>query len=289
MDEIINVREAAIKLFLGARAGETLNTAPFDAAAQPGPELAAALKRAVNMFQVEAVDASGKHVDYTRLRNSDAYRRYSNELTPQLRTLDMATLSTREQRLAFWINLYNALVIDAVIAYGVQKSVTERMAGLAFFRAAAYNVGGARFSCDDIEHGVLRANRGSPFIPGVQFRTNDRRRNAVVAELDVRIHFALNCASRSCPPIGVYAADQIDAQLDLATANFIAIDTEIDRVRNELMISQIFNWYKEDFGGPEGVLGFVLKYLPDDERRAWIDSQQTVRLAYKPYDWGLNI
>ncbi|MCG8353619.1 MAG: DUF547 domain-containing protein [Chloroflexales bacterium] len=289
MDELINVREAALKLFLGARAGEVLNTEPFDGKTKPGPAIAAELKRAVNAFQAAAVDAQGKHVDYACLRQSEAYQLYRATLTPQLRYIDLHTLATREEQLAFWINLYNALVIDAVIAYSVQKSVIERMAGLAFFKCAAYNIGGLRFSCEDIEHGILRVNRGSPFVPGAQFKEADSRRRWMLATPDARIHFALNCASRSCPPIGVYTAEAIDEQLDLATRNFVAVDVEVNPARGELRLSQVFNWYAKDFNGPAGVVDFLLRYLPADERRAWLAAQSDIRLVHKPYDWGLNI
>ncbi len=289
MDDLINVRETALQLLLGAQSDEVLNARPAPDSSRSATELASALKQAVNGFLATAVDSDGKRVDYSRLGQSAAYHAYRTELTPQLRTLDLRSLTERGERLAFWINLYNALVIDAVIAYGVQDSVTERMAGLAFFRCAAYDIGGQRFSCDDIEHGILRANRGNPFIPGPQFKATDPRQQWVLPSSDIRIHFALNCASRSCPPISVYTAAQIDAQLDLATYNFVAADTVIDRKRGEVHVSRIFDWYVSDFNGLNGTIDFLLRYLPNDERRAWLDQQTDIRLVYKAYDWGLNI
>src|SRR5262249_33790817 len=146
--------------------------------------------------------------------------------------LDLATLSSRDARLAFWINVYNALVIDAVIAFHVRRSVTEgRLGLLAFFRRAAYVVGGYRLNCDDIEHGILRGNRGRPFVPGPQFGPADPRRALVVRPPDARVHFALNCASRSCPAIRAYDAEQIDRQLDLAARSFVAVDAKVEPSR----------------------------------------------------------
>jgi hypothetical protein len=87
---------------------------------------------------------------------------------------------------------------------------------------------------------------------------------------DVRVHFALNCASRSCTPIGVYSADQIDAQLELATRSFIVSDTSLDRRQHTLTVSRIFRWFAGDFGGRAGVRAFLLRYLPEDERREWL-------------------
>jgi hypothetical protein len=79
-----------------------------------------------------------------------------------------------------------------------------------FWKIHCYNIGGAVYSLDDIEHGVLRANRGHPAAGGrPQFGPEDpRRRGLVVQELDPRIHFALNCGARSCPPIRVYTEEK---------------------------------------------------------------------------------
>lgn len=290
MDLLVARREALLNRVMGVRAGEALNPAASGSVEVSGAEIAAELKRAVNAFKATAIDEAGRHVDYSRLRQSDAYTAYRSTCTPQLRHLDLTTLSTRQERLAFWINLYNALVIDAVIAFGVQRSVTEGRIGLlAFFRRAAYNVGGQRFSCDDIEHGILRSNHGQPFIPGPQFSPSDPRRAWVVSPPDARIHFALNCASRSCPPIGAYDAEHIDAQLDLAARNFVAADVAVDPSRGEVRLSSIFRWYAADFGGRSGVMAFLLRHLPEDERRQWLAAQQAnVRLVYRPYDWMLN-
>lgn len=289
MNQLINVREAALDLVLGGRSGEVLNTAEYRGPQTEAEAIAAELKRAVNGFKAAAMDEMGAHVDYARLRQSETYARYRADLTPQLRALDLTTLTTRQAQLAFWINLYNALVIDAVIAFGVRSSVLAGITGLAFFRRAAYDVGGQRYSCDDIEHGILRDNRGSPFVPGAQFAVSDGRRRWVVSPPDARIHFALNCASRSCPPVGVYDAERVEQQLELATRSFVAASTVIDPARGAVSLSRIFQWYRVDFGGDQGVLDFVLRYLPDDDRRAWIVAQRDVDLVYRGYDWGLNI
>lgn len=290
-DTLIAGREAVLNLVLGVDSDRVLNDGSMSGGTpKSGTEIAAEIKRAVNSFKAAASDAGGSRVDYARLRETEAYAAYREECTPQLCELDLSTLTTREEQLAFWINLYNALVIDTVVAFDVQRSVTEGRAGLlAFFRRAAYDVGGQRFCCDDIEHGILRGNRGQPFIPGPQFGPSDPRCAWVVTPPDVRIHFALNCASRSCPPIGVYDADQIDVQLDLASRNFVDAEVTVDEAQGEVRLSQIFRWYAGDFGGRAGVMEFLLRHLPDDEQREWLSVHQAdVRLSYQPYDWALN-
>ena len=161
---------------------------------------------------------------------------------------------------------------------------------LAFFRRAAYNVGGYRVSADDIEHGILRSNKGHPYFPGRHFAQDDARQKWVISPLDVRIHFALNCASRSCPPIQTYSADQLENQLGLAARNFINNHVEIDPDRQTMTTSAIFRWYQGDFGGRKGMLRFISDHLLADERLEWLkENQRNARLRYEPYDWGLNV
>jgi hypothetical protein len=175
-----------------------------------------------------------------------------------------------------------------VAAYGVRGSVASAAPAMGFFRRVAYAVGGQRMSAEDIEHGALRANAGNPLIPGPQFAQDDPRAAWAVSEIDPRVHFALNCASRSCPPIAAYATDRIEAQLDMAARAFVDADVEVDPARSALRVSRIFSWYAGDFGGPEGVVRFIAARLPDDERRRWLAAQPEVDMEFKPYDWGLN-
>jgi len=291
IDNLIAGREILLNGLLGVRAADVLNHAPPPDGATSGESLSAELKRAVNAFKAEAMDETGRHVDYSLLCDSDAYAMYRAVCTPQLCALDLKALATREAQLAFWINLYNALVIDAVITFDVQQSVTEERFGLfRFFRRAAYEVSGHRCSCEDIEQGILRGNRGNPYVPGPHFASSDPRTAWVMGQPDPRIHFALNCASRSCPPVGVYDAERIDEQLDLAARNFVDADVEVDEDAGVVRLSSIFRWYAADFGGKTGLPAFLTRFLPeDDERRHWIAAQgDRITFAHKAYDWTLN-
>jgi hypothetical protein len=290
VDTLVHTRETLLSRSLGFVHDAVLNGAEATGLPLPGPELAAALKRSANALKAAAIDAEGRQVNYARLRASDAYIVLRRDLTPRLHSLDLSTLATREQRLAFWINLYNVLVLDAAITFGISRSVTEgRLGVLAFFRRAAYSVGIQRFSANDIEHGILRANQAHWAIPGPQFGPRDPRLAWRVTPQDPRIHFALNCASRSCPPIGVYDAERIDAQLDLAAASFVANDVEIDSRAGIVRLSSLFKWYAGDFGGRAGVIAFLKERLPEGEQRDWLRRQGPyVKLIYRRYDWGLN-
>jgi len=289
-DWLIGLREKLLDKLGATQAGDVLNVSLAGPVPEPGVDPAADLKRALDSIKIAAVDDSGTHVDYASLRESAAYQEFRSVCSPRLRNFDPAELASREERLAFWINLYNVLVMDAVIALGIQRSVVEGKLGLlSFFRRAAYNVGGHRISLDEIEHGILRENRGNPIIPGRQFASQDPRLGWVIWPSEPRTHFALNCASKSCPPIQVYSAENIESQLKMAARSFVDANVKLDSSKDLFVISSIFRWFKEDFGGQAGVISFLIDHLPDDRRRAWLSKNQDVtQLRYAPYDWRLN-
>ncbi len=252
--------------------------------------LAAQLKMAVNQFKASAMNESGTSVNYQLIAKSDAYQHFLEQCTPQLHHFDPNNLATRADRLAFWINLYNVLVIDAVIQFNVENSVTEGFAGiLKFFRRSAYLIHKHRVSLEDIEHGILRGNSGNPYIPGPQFGEGDPRLGWVITPVDPRIHFAINCASRSCPAIGVYSPEAIDSQLNLAANNFIRQETHLDSDHQIIATSQILNWFKDDFGGKRGVIDFIYQYLPKDQDDMQFNDPNKIKLKFRRYDWHLNI
>lgn len=291
-DRLIMFRESVLDLITRTNTWDVLNASKdqVQRIKAADKELPAQLKRFMDRAKIDAMDAQGHFVDYDALRNSPIYSEYRNSCSPRLSHFDPQMLTSRKEKLAFWINLYNALVVDGVISRHVIKSVgSNYIELLAFFRGTSYDVAGFRMSCDDIEHGVLRGNRGHPMLPGNHFSASDPRRKWLVDPLDARIHFALNCAGRSCPPIQVYTADDIDAQLDLAARNFVNSDFSINDERNTVHLSAIFGWYKEDFGGREGIIDLLVKYLPDDDRVNWlVDQRNSLRFKYQAYDWGLN-
>ena len=289
-DPQISGRERLLNKVLRVDPDATLN--PGLASSGPGKvglDLASELKLSLNKIKALAMTTDGSLVDYQQIANHPLYQSY-REQVKSLADFNYAILGGNDQLLAFWLNLYNSLVIDGVIQEKVQESVTESWIGImGFFQKTAYTINGQRFSLTDIEHGILRRNRGFPYFPGLHFAKTDPRIKSIIPVFDPRIHFALNCASKSCPPIGVYDSEHIQAQLDLTTRNFINNDLRFDPDNNSLSVSRIFNWYLGDFGGKKALPGFLVKYLEDSEPRRWINqNQSTLKISFHPYDWSLN-
>jgi hypothetical protein len=179
-------------------------------------------------------------------------------------------LSSDDQKKAFWINCYNA--------YFQILRKEKKLAKPEIFRRRQIFIAGHAFSLDDIEHGILRRFRvkwsfgylanplASPLI-----------RKLAVGKIDYRIHFALNCGARSCPPISFYRPELIEQQLDLATISFLESDTIILHEKRELHVTRLFQWFIADCGGKKGIRSLLSQILQV--------PIQGYRLVFKAYDW----
>jgi len=253
----------------------------------------AALEQQFRAVRRMAFTPDGR-VDYRALRDSSAYADY-RDLVPGLAVFDPSQLTATAQA-AFWINLYNMLTVDIVVQAGLTNIVDVPHA----FWEPGYIVGGHFYSLHDVEQGILRANAGYPGLPGPQFRVGDPRAALALPTLDPRIHFALVCAAVSCPPIALYDADHLDAQLDLAARNFVnSPEVQINLDRQTAHLSKIFQWYALDFGAgflvsagyghPAPILRWIAPHLTDaDAQQTLAANANRFRVRFNDYDWRLN-
>jgi hypothetical protein len=240
------------------------------------PQQASELRSLMNLVKAQYLGHAGEGVDYVGLRQGPLW----GELEAQLKGLQHLepTGWPETQQRTFWINLYNVLVMHAVVVRG--HPGTNPLWQLFFFSRKNWQIGGHRFSLDDLEHGILRGNRRHPFYPLAQFGPTDPRRHWALS-LEPRIHFALNCGAKSCPPIGVYQAKALERQLELATASYIQSEVEINQ--GILHLPQILRWYRTDFDGRQGLANLLGQHLGQG-------AEQLLQLEwrYKPYDWTIN-
>ena len=236
------------------------------------------------LLRLVGVHSTGdRGVDYAALRTSADFRGVE-ACARRLVHLDPRTLGSRERRLAFWINLYNALVLHGIVALGVRRSVWEVWN---FFGRVSYHVGPFVLTVDEIEHGILRGNRRRRLPPRVPFRSGDPRRALVLDPVEPRIHFAVNCGSRSCPPVAVYRADVLEAQLDLATRGFLNEEVKLD-ARGRVECSRLLKWYGGDFDAAGGLASFLLRHLDDGPARAALAAGAAPCQVFRPYSWSVG-
>jgi hypothetical protein len=191
---------------------------------------------------------------------------------------------TRRQRLAFWINAYNTLVARGIRRLVLRESVWEVQG---FFSVISCRLGDLVLSADEIEHGVLRANRPSPLAGTPPFKPSDPRLMLAVEPMDVRIHFAISCGARSCPPVRRYDADGLESQLDDATRSYL--ERELTVEDHVLCAPELFRWFRDDFEAfPGGLQGFLLRHLPSGAARHAVRERGVALIEYRPYDWRLS-
>ena len=211
-------------------------------------------------------DLARVRVDYPAIAASADWDR----LVESLETTDLATLRTRDEKLAFWINAYNILAIDLVAKHYPVESIRD--IGSLFspvWKRPAGVVDGRTVTLDEIEHEIVRP-MGEP-----------------------RAHAVVICASTSCPalPRKPLHVATLDAQLDAAMRDWIADPGKglaIDRQANTIRLSKIFDWFDEDFEADGGVLAFVTPYAPEADRGWLQENGKRARVVYFDYDWDAN-
>jgi hypothetical protein len=204
----------------------------------------------------------------------DAWKENSDDIAKlqafvdDMAAYDVSSLSGQEQ-LAFWINAYNALALHEVLERYPVDTIRPDFLGIperSFFVEPEHIVGGKNYSLDQIENDVLR-KLGEP-----------------------RIHFAINCASFSCPKLRseVYTASKLDEQLSEQAIMFIndPMRNQFDTESNTARLSKIFDWFRGDFDAVGGVAVYMAQFARG-EALAVLQSA-SLSIDYLPYDWKLN-
>jgi len=179
-------------------------------------------------------------------------------------------LTNDDKKKAFWINIYNAY-------YQILRNENKLTKPL-IYKNKTFKIARELLSLDDVEHGILRRFKykySLGFITNF-FISSFIKKNAV-SILDYRIHFALNCGAKSCPPIAFYNSSKINSQLNLATQSFLESETEIDHEKKTVTTTALFKWFYADFGRKKGIKKIFFNQLNKN-----ID---TYKIKYKEYLW----
>lgn len=181
-----------------------------------------------------------------------------------LETVDPASLGKNEQ-MAFWINLYNAVTVDLILQKPSIKSIRELgQLTLGPWDKKIVMIAGTRLSLNNIEHGILRPIWN-----------------------DVRIHYAVNCASIGCPNLAprAYTGANLDAMLEQAASDYINHPRGFALIDGKLRASSIYNWYARDWGTQEDILNHARRYARGDSEALLADA---ARIDGFDYDWAIN-
>lgn len=203
------------------------------------------------------------HVDYRSFKKEEV------KLDQYLKVLEKTTTKnlSRDEQFAFYVNAYNAWTIKLILSgYPGIKSIKE----LGSFIKSPWQKKICRIdedviTLDHIEHNILRPRFKDP-----------------------RVHFAINCAALSCPPLRSepYLGSALDRQLDDAASGFINNPKRNYLSGDTLYVSKIFKWFAEDFNND--AIGFFLKYAKEDMKKDLEAKKGNIKIKYLHYDWSLN-
>jgi Protein of unknown function, DUF547 len=202
-------------------------------------------------------DLLKKHVSATGKVNYKGFKEDLEILETYIRSLNEsapAETASKETRLAYWINAYNAVTVRLIVANYPVASITKLDGGKPW-DVKRYSNGGKKMSLNDIENNILRPMG------------------------DARIHFALNCAAKSCPPLlnEAFTTENVNKLLEQRTRQFINSSRTVIE-KDAVKVSKVFDWYGKDFGN---VVDFVNKY-------AKTKASKTAKVSFADYDWSLN-
>lgn len=206
-------------------------------------------------------------IDYAKLKaNPKELEEYVARLAATSPDSKPALFPTKADELAYWINAYNALCTYGVAKAYPVKSVRDLGFLFAFFRRADYTLGGKKFSLHVLEQELIRPRYREP-----------------------RIHFALVCASLSCPKLSreAYTAANLESQLEFQTRQYFAENRNVavDAKGNRVILAKILDWYAADFA--PSALEYAKRHTSEAKRKQ-IESLRNPRVSYRDYDWSIN-
>ena len=229
---------------------------------QPGDPIAPDLVSHQTWDRIVQAHVRDGQVDYPAIQSGGLLDGYLGELN----RIDPTKLPTRRHQLAFWINAYNTFAVQGILDHYSPVTLWGRYR---YFIGRDYRIGGTTINLYDLERRVLIEQFHEPLM-----------------------HFAIVCASTSCPKLQpwAYQPDQLDRQLDDVARAFINDPTRnrFDRTRKVAFLSMIFKWFESDFVDAAGsVLAYIARYVDDPELAKEL-VQPGYRIEYLEYDWSLN-
>lgn len=212
-------------------------------------------------------DLLNAHVDASGWVSYKGFIQDSTKLNAYLKTLSVCSPSdswAKDEKLAYWINAYNAFTVRLILDHYPLESIKDIKKGIPFINSVwdikFFTIAGEKMDLNDIEHAILRTEFNEP-----------------------RIHFAIVCASRSCPKLlnEAYTSEKLEAQLQQQAIDFINDPSKNRFQENEIELSPIFKWFKKDF--TEGTN--LKQYLAEFAKK---DFREGANVVYTEYDWSLN-
>lgn len=222
----------------------------------------------------EVVDLSIAMLESTK--SNESPKQYFEKLAEIDESSLANQLTSDDIKLTFWVNLYNATVQYFLVN---DPSLFDDRGS--FFSTKRITVAGQSMSLDDIEHGMIRRSKIKLSL-GLMGKWNVSKfeKKFRMGKVDPRIHFALNCGAKSCPPVAIYNVARVRNQLELSSKMYLTKSSIFDAEAKKVRVTKLFSWFRGDFGSKKDIKKMLLKYgiIPDTKN---------IDIDYLDYDWTL--
>lgn len=238
------------------------------------------------LLPVEKQQTTNTSVNWNKVSEEFLANTKEGESTAEIKTLLYSTtlddlndfLDTDEKKLAFWINIYNAY-IQEILSQNPEKYQDRST----FFKTEQIPIAGRMLSFEKIEHGIIRKSQWPLGLGLIRKWFPDKfERKLRVDERDYRIHFALNCGAKDCPPVTIYTAANVDKQLEKNTTQYLQKNSSYNAETRTVKVTSLFNWFRGDFGCKKGIKEIL-------KREDIIPTTKKIELQYLDYDWTLSL
>ncbi|WP_158973563.1 DUF547 domain-containing protein [Cellulophaga sp. L1A9] len=214
----------------------------------------------------------------SKIKNGEDVSTIQQELANStLEELENA-LRTDEEKLAFWLNIYNGYI--QIILSDAPELYNDRRD---FFSREQITIAGETVSFAKIEHGIIRKSQW-PLGLGLirKWFPNKFERKLRVDTRNFRVHFALNCGAKDCPPVAIYTPENINEQFNKGTKEYLTKTSTYTAENKSVAVTSLFSWFRGDFGSKKG----VKKILKANDI---IPTTKDIAITYKNYDWTLDL
>ncbi|MAN28570.1 MAG: hypothetical protein CMH15_09450 [Mesonia sp.] len=215
---------------------------------------------------------------YNAVKKGNSAGKYIEQLNHISKESLENQLTNNTKKKAFWLNIYNTYV-----QYLLKENPDLYKDRSSFFKDERFTIAGEKMSLDDVEHGMIRDSRvklsyghlKDPFAS--KFEKKFR-----VSEVDWRIHFALNCGAKSCPPVSFYKVETLDEQLEKSAQAYLKREVKFNQKENKVYVPRLMDWFRADFEGKDGIIKILKNYQ-------LIPTSSDPEVEFLDYNWELDL
>ncbi|KAL8044465.1 hypothetical protein ABFX02_08G047200 [Erythranthe guttata] len=214
-----------------------------------------------------------RSVDLSRRKNASFLIRRLKILLDKLANVGLDGLISHQQKLAFWINIYNSCIMNAFLEHGIPDESSDAI--MVQMQKAAIKVGGHVLNALMIEHLVLRLPYHLKYTCSKPAKNDEKTKGLGLEWCEPLVTFALSCGSWSSPAVRIYTASQIETELETAKRDYLQAAVAIS-ASNKFVFPKILDWYLLDFAKDlDGLVDWICMQLPNEQRNEALKCLET--------------